>query len=85
MLKALRRYSFSVAEADALFVMMTDAEQIREVLERKVLEQGRQFGQITINDDVSSDDTWELSRLRDTLKGILEKMFPERSSLENVE
>lgn len=68
MLKALKRYSYVVVEPDALFTMVTDAEQVQARLIDRLGDPKKQVGQLCLNDDVVSQDKGELLALREKMK-----------------
>lgn len=85
-LKAIKRYQYTVVEPDALFVMITDSEQVESVLVDRLLRgvQGgnREVGQLCLNDDVATTDVAELEELRNSLSKLLNGLLPDRSRFE---
>jgi len=80
--KALMRYQYTVVEPDALFYMVTDAEQAEHILLRPYLQHKKKAGQICLNDDVVTTDVNELERLRKVMKALFEGLLPDSSSFE---
>lgn len=81
-LKALKRYQYTIVEPDALFVMVTDAEQVQNTLVNRFVNGDRQIGQLCLNDDVASDDTHELQALQKTMKKLFNGLWAEPSPYE---
>lgn len=91
-LKTLKRYSYSVVEPDALFAMITDANQVKYTLSKELLghtagaktsDWPRQVGQLCFNDDVATDDEDELMALQQAMTGLFQELYPEPSKFEN--
>lgn len=80
--KALMRYQYTVYEPDALFIMVTDAEQVETTLIKRLLTKRKQVGQLCLNDDVSTEDEEELQNLHSAMNTLLEGMFPRPSRFE---
>jgi len=90
-LKALKRYSYSVIEPDALFAMITDANQVKYTLSKELLghtagaktsDWPRQVGQLCLNDDVATDDEYELMALQKAMTNLFEELYPVPSKFE---
>ena len=84
-IKAIKRYQYSIVQPDALFVMVTDAEQVQNILINRILQQNRAVGQICLNDDVAITDEGELDTLRQTMHTLFQGLYPEPSPYEKVE
>lgn len=80
--KALMRYQYTIVEPDALFYMVTDAEQAEHILLRPYLQHKKKAGQICLNDDVVTTDEGELERLRKVMKALFDGLLPQSSSFE---
>ncbi|KAK5168498.1 hypothetical protein LTR04_006625 [Oleoguttula sp. CCFEE 6159] len=81
--KALMRYQYTITNPDALFVMVTDAEQVENVLLNNYVHGSRQVpGQLCLNDDVATENKEQLQDLRDTMRQLFEGLFPQRSRFE---
>ncbi|KXJ88842.1 hypothetical protein Micbo1qcDRAFT_213989 [Microdochium bolleyi] len=82
-LKAVKRYQYSVIQPDAHFVMITDAEQVQATLVDRYLSgvQGgrREVGQLCLNDDVDSTDEAELAALQRAMTKLFKGLLPEPS------
>ncbi|KAJ1337351.1 3-O-alpha-D-mannopyranosyl-alpha-D-mannopyranose xylosylphosphotransferase [Microdochium nivale] len=86
-LKAVKRYQYSVVEPDALFVMITDAEQVQATLVDRFLggdpAARRDVGQLCLNDDVVSSDEGDLAKLQSAMVSLFTGLLPEPSRFEN--
>ncbi|KAF2838867.1 hypothetical protein M501DRAFT_934881, partial [Patellaria atrata CBS 101060] len=81
--KALKRYQYAIVEPDALFTMVTDAEQVEHTLiERLLTNNARPVGQLCMNDDVTTDDRDELLSLKRTITRLFRGLLPEPSRFE---
>ena len=69
-MKALKRYSYVVVEPDALFTMVTDAEQVQVRLIDRLADPEKQAGQLCLNDDVTTDNETELVALREKISRL---------------
>ncbi|KAJ4024673.1 hypothetical protein NW752_003228 [Fusarium irregulare] len=85
-IKALKRYQYSIVEPDALFMMITDTEQVEHMLLNRFLrgtEGGkREVGQLCLNDDVVTTDPKELAGLQNAMLELFEGLLPEPSRFE---
>ncbi|KEQ69631.1 hypothetical protein M436DRAFT_55353 [Aureobasidium namibiae CBS 147.97] len=81
-LKALKRYSYVVVEPDALFTMVTDAEQVRVRLIDRLGDPEKQAGQLCLNDDVTTDNETELRELRETISTLFNEHWGTPSQFE---
>ncbi|KAF2202346.1 hypothetical protein GQ43DRAFT_369365 [Delitschia confertaspora ATCC 74209] len=81
-IKALMRYQYTIVDPDALFYMVTDAEQAEHILLRPYIQHKKKAGQICLNDDVVTTDEGELERLRKVMKALFQGLLPEPSSFE---
>jgi hypothetical protein len=81
-IKALHKYQYTIVEPDALFVMVTDSEQVKNVLSKRLSHGNREVGQLCLNDDVTTEDRHAISQLRKTMKDFFESMAPEKSAFE---
>ncbi|KAH7041408.1 uncharacterized protein B0I36DRAFT_232726 [Microdochium trichocladiopsis] len=87
-LKALKRYQYSVIDPDGLFFMITDAEQVQSELTDQLLGGGgggkrREVGQLCFNDDVVTNDEFELQALKQAMKNLFQGLLPEPSRFES--
>lgn len=80
--KVLMKYQYTVVEPDALFVMVTDAEQVETTLINRFVQKHNRVGQLCLNDDVSTEDERELEDTRNAMTALYRGMFPERSPYE---
>ncbi|KAM3414602.1 3-O-alpha-D-mannopyranosyl-alpha-D-mannopyranose xylosylphosphotransferase [Cercospora zeina] len=80
--KALVRYQYAVHEPDALFVMVTDAEQVETTLIKRLLTNKKKVGQLCLNDDVASQIPEELEDLQKTITALFEGLLPKPSRFE---
>jgi hypothetical protein len=83
-IKALLKYQYTLVEPDALFVMVTDAVQVRNVLLKRLVKQRRAVGQLCLNDDVAAADNGTLSDLMVTMRAVFETLVPEPSVFERA-
>ncbi|THW21870.1 hypothetical protein D6D24_01462 [Aureobasidium pullulans] len=81
-LKALKRYSYVVVEPDALFTMVTDAEQVQVRLIDRLADPDKQAGQLCLNDDVTTDNENELLALRETISRLFNEHWGTPSRFE---
>lgn len=82
-IKAMRKYQYTIVEPDAYFVMITDAEQVENVLMKRMLKKRGKVGQLCLNDDVSTDEPGAVANVREVMIRLLEGMVPEPSSFED--
>ena len=80
--KALMKYAHTIVEPDALFVMVTDAEQIETTLVDRFVKRANKVGQLCLNDDVTTGDENELEDTKTAMTALYRGLFPERSSYE---
>ncbi|GIZ49359.1 hypothetical protein CKM354_001238900 [Cercospora kikuchii] len=80
--KALIRYQYVIHEPDALFVMVTDAEQVETTLIKRLLTKKKQVGQLCLNDDVSTQNPTELQDLVKAMTKLFEGLCPSPSRFE---
>ncbi|SMY26217.1 unnamed protein product [Zymoseptoria tritici ST99CH_1A5] len=80
--KALMRYQYVVNDADGLFVMVTDAEQVENTLYKRLITKKKKVGQLCLNDDASSEDPQELGELRAAMTALFEGLLPRPSKFE---
>lgn len=81
-IKSLLKYHYTIVEPDALFVMVTDSEQVEEVLMKHFLKHKKEVGQICLNDDVSSADDSALEKLKQTMQDFFEQIAPDKTVFE---
>jgi hypothetical protein len=81
--KAAMRYRYTIINPDALFVMVTDAEQVDSTLVRQfVREKKKLAGQLCLNDDVTTEDEGEIQDVMVAMTELYEGLFPEKSQFE---
>jgi hypothetical protein len=81
--KAAMRYRYTIINPDALFVMVTDAEQVDSTLVRQFVRGKKQLaGQLCLNDDVRTEDEGELLDVMKALTELYRGLFPEKSPFE---
>jgi len=80
-IKALWKYQYTVVDPDAQFVMVTDAEQVKNVFRRLVKKKGK-VGQLCLNDDVVTEDKKEIEDVRQVMMKLMGEMLPEASAYE---
>lgn len=81
--KALMRYKYTIVEPNALFMMITDADQIDSVLtDRFVKGQKEMPGQLCLNDDVNSVVEEDLQDVRDAMSEFFQGILPDKSAFE---
>jgi len=81
-IKALLKYQYTIVEPDALFVMVTDAEQVKNVLLKSLTHGKRNVGQLCLNDDVATNDERAIEKLRKLMKEFFDDLAPEKSVFE---
>jgi hypothetical protein len=81
-IRAMRKYQYAIVEPDAFFVMVTDAEQVENVLMKRMLKKREKVGQLCLNDDVSTEDPQAVADVRKVMIQLLEGIVPEPSSFE---
>ncbi|EXJ88108.1 hypothetical protein A1O1_05036 [Capronia coronata CBS 617.96] len=82
-LKAVMRYRYSIINPDALFVMVTDAEQVDSTLVSRYVRARKELaGQLCLNDDVSTNDPQELADVKQAMTELYEGLFPDPSPFE---
>ncbi|KAL3419134.1 hypothetical protein PVAG01_09356 [Phlyctema vagabunda] len=83
-IKALAKYQYSIIEPDALFVMVTDAEQVENILINRLVHQGKEraVGQVCLNDDVALAEESDLLNLRDAISRLFNGLQPDASPFE---
>lgn len=82
-IKALHRYRYVIADTNAQFVMITDAEQVESTLTMKYINKKKELpGQLCLNDDVTTEDETELNMIQQAMNELYNGLFPEKSSFE---
>ncbi|KAL6242503.1 hypothetical protein RBB50_010643 [Rhinocladiella similis] len=82
-IKAVMRYRFSLIHPDALFVMVTDAEQVDSVLVSRYVRGKKELaGQLCLNDDVTTTDDQELNDVKQAMTELYQGLFPDPSRFE---
>lgn len=82
-IKAVMRYRYTISNPDALFVMVTDAEQVDSTLVNRFVRSKKELaGQLCLNDDVSTSDPLELADVKQAMTELYEGLFPESSPFE---
>lgn len=81
--KAVMRYRYTVSNPDALFVMVTDAEQVDSTLVNRFVRSKKELaGQLCLNDDVSTSDPLELADVKQAMTELYQGLFPDSSPYE---
>ena len=80
--RALWKYQYTVVDPDAYFVMITDAEQVENVLLKRLLKKRGRVGQLCLNDDVSTEEEGAIADVRKVMIRLLEVIVPEQSAFE---
>jgi hypothetical protein len=80
--KALVRYQYTIVEPDALFVMATDEEQVEHLLNKRLLRDKREVGQLCVNDDIGTDEVYFVEKVRQKISALYQGLVPERSQFE---
>lgn len=83
-IKALWKYQYAIVDPDAFFVMITDAEQVENVLFKRLIKRRGKVGQLCLNDDVSTEEATEVANVRKVMLRLLEGMVPEPSAFEHI-
>jgi hypothetical protein len=81
-IRALWKYQYTVVDPDAFFVMITDAEQVENVLLKRLLKKRGKVGQLCLNDDVSTEEETAVANVRKVMMRLLEGMVPDPSPFE---
>lgn len=82
-IKAIMRYRYTIINPDALFVMVTDAEQVDSLLVNRFVRGRKELaGQLCLNDDVSTNDPQELADVKQAMTELYEGLFPDPSPFE---
>ena len=84
-IKALWKYQYAIVDPDAFFVMITDAEQVENVLFKRLMKRSGKVGQLCLNDDVSTEEESAVADVRKVMIRLLEGMVPEPSSFERLD
>jgi len=80
--KSMWKYQYTIVDPDAFFVMITDAEQVENVLLKRLLKKRGKVGQLCLNDDVSTEEESAVADVRSVMMKLLEGMVPEQSAFE---
>ena len=81
--KAAMRYRYAIINPDALFVMVTDAEQVDHALVGPYVREGRPLaGQLCLNDDVATDDASELADVKQAMTELYQGLFSQKCRFE---
>jgi hypothetical protein len=81
--KAVMRYRYTIINPDALFVMVTDAEQVDSMLVRHFVTGKKQLaGQLCLNDDVTTEDEGEIQDVMAAMTELYQGLFPDKSQFE---
>ncbi|KAL2437062.1 hypothetical protein ABEF94_016065 [Exophiala dermatitidis] len=82
-IKAVMRYRYTIINPDALFVMVTDAEQVDSTLVSRYVRGKKELaGQLCLNDDVATNDPQELADVKQAMTELYEGLFPDPSPFE---
>jgi hypothetical protein len=85
-IKAVVRYQYSVVNPNAMFFMVSDAEQVEVQLNKRFVKGKAELpGQLCLNDDVTATDPQELADVKVAMTEFYRTLFPERSRYENGE
>lgn len=80
--KALWKYQYTIVEPDAWFVMVTDAEQVENLVYKRLVAEQRSVGQLCLNDDVGTDLEEDIVEVKRKVKMLLEGLLPNPSPYE---
>ena len=80
--KALWKYQYTVVDPDAFFVMITDSEQVENVLLKRLIKRRGKVGQLCLNDDVNTEDEVEIAAVKKVMVKLLEGLAPDASIFE---
>ena len=83
-IKALWKYQYVIVDPDAYFVMITDAEQVENVLFKRLIKRKGKVGQLCLNDDVSTEEESAVENVRKVMIRLLKSMVPEPSAFEKI-
>ncbi|KAI1741286.1 hypothetical protein F4680DRAFT_416284 [Xylaria scruposa] len=85
-IRALKKYQHTIVDTDTMkFFMVKDSEQAKTELLERTIERGTAFGQWCFNDDVMTESPEEVNRVRDIMRRVFEKLWPERTAWERDE
>ena len=80
------RYQYTIVNPDAFFLMVTDAEQVDNLLVQPMLKatnkHENQVGQLCLNDDVDTDEPADLAALRKSMRELYDGLLPDKSPYE---
>jgi hypothetical protein len=62
--------------------MVTDAEQVENVLFKRLIKRKAKVGQLCLNDDVSTEEEGAVADVRRVMMRLLQEMLPEPSDFE---
>lgn len=83
-IRALWKYQYTIVDPDAYFVMITDAEQVENVLLKRLLRKRGKVGQLCLNDDVNTEEKDKIADIQRVMRKLLEGMVPGPSPFEIV-
>ncbi|ORY62577.1 uncharacterized protein BCR38DRAFT_439116 [Pseudomassariella vexata] len=82
-IKALKKYQHTVVDTDAMkFVMVKDAEQAEIELLERTIERGKVYGQWCLNDDVMTESEEQVSKVKEVMSRVFERLWPQRGRWE---
>jgi hypothetical protein len=81
-IKALWRYQYVIVDPDAYFVMITDAEQVENILFKRLIKRRGKVGQLCLNDDVSTEEEQAVADVRKVMIRLFEGLAPDPSPFE---
>lgn len=80
--KALVKYQHTVIAPDAMFVMVTDAEQARNDLLERTVRRKKAIGQWCLNDDVMTEDADAVHKVKVVIQKFFTTLFPQKGPWE---
>ncbi|RDW64041.1 hypothetical protein BP5796_10543 [Coleophoma crateriformis] len=81
-IKAVWKYQYVIIEPDAYFVMVTDAEQVENVLLKRLIKKRGKVGQLCLNDDVSTEEPAAIAAVKKVMTKLLNGLAPDASPFE---
>ncbi|KAI1496231.1 hypothetical protein F5X99DRAFT_422292 [Biscogniauxia marginata] len=81
--KALKKYQHTIIDTDVMkFVMVKDAEQAETELLQRAVQKGKAFGQWCLNDDVMTENSAQVDKVKNVMGQVFEALWPGRGRWE---
>lgn len=82
-IKAAWKYQYVIMEPDAYFVMVTDAEQVENILYKRLIRKKGKVGQLCLNDDVTAKESSAILALQKVMTKLLGGLAPNPTAFED--